>query len=227
MASSNTFELYTKCEYPIYSSSDTYIVPHSAAISEIMPQEQRFEPLVAGYCKTCTSRTDIGDAQTTVLRFFCINTIEIYMEKKIDSEDVDPPKTAFDSMGMSYCPDEPDGSEKTIWFGLYGECIGSYNRTIKALFFIPKGVKYQKGSASCDPSVVEEEGHPKPDDAPPCLDGHESIAVKDGIVMKRKALEGRQGMVDNILEMDDVQRDLYLQYTLKHVCLVTCSFGNL
>ena len=200
---------FTKYGYPIRSPSDTYVVPYSATVSRIIPQEQQFESLVAGYCKTCTSKTDISDVQMVVLRFFCINTIEIYVKKTVYIEDeIFIPKEEFAAMGMSYCTNNPDEIPKQILFGHYGECIGSTTRTINAQIMVPYGFKYQKGRASSEISETES--------TLPCLDGHDSIALKDGNAAKDSIFGERQSMVDTILAMDDAERDLYLQYLGSH-----------
>merc|ERR1711874_91576 len=118
----------------------------------------------------------------------------------------------FDVFGMSHCTEDPDQIPRRKWFGFYKECSGSVNRKIRVLLQIPEGVKNQRGKAPSDATLEEEEESEGKSDDPslegadlPCLNGHESIAAKDGDAVKKHLLDGRQKMIDQLLEMDGLQ----------------------
>lgn len=197
----HTGSCFMKTEYPLVRKTKqevSYLIPSSAKVVPITPQQQVAEPLVAGFCKSLNDSKDIADVQQIVLDFFCVNAIDIYLEKCLQTEAYGQDfKSMYDEMGVSACLH--DGQ---VLIGFFGESEGSVTKRVRSVFMIPNGVKYKKARCSNDS-----------ESSLPALDGHESIALKigkkeyDEIMAKKK-----QGIIDHLLDADDASKELFLQY---------------
>eukprot|EP01084_Bolivina_argentea_P078226 141920_1 len=234
-------KVYSKIEYPINSCQDIHIIPYCAKVVTITPQQDEAKPLIIGYCKSIMNNKYTKDIQCIVLQFYCINTIEIYIEKskhrfRIDLQNPNDNNNQLSEKNIRKILLQYRTQIKTSSHPTYhtvnnkyfmdkmgmSHCIENDKETQRIFFGIfgeeegSMGV-YRIRCILYIPNGIKyekasESGDEKPNNSDlPCLDGHYSIARKD-----RKSFEigkdAQKRYVDHLLSLEETELRLNLQY---------------
>merc|ERR1712228_110402 len=185
---------FTKSEYQIQKTDESFIFPESSQVKfHNSLVSQKAAVLIFGYSKQYKTDLCAKDIQNIIYKYYCIETIEVYMEKTfhcIGSRSRCLPEAGpngihlyHNKLGISYTKKQ-SGNKNEVMFGSYGEYKQHNNEVgVRAIFVIPKLAKYAKAKQSTHPYSYT---YDEKTDEFPVLDGPQSIAQRSGPEQQRE-----------------------------------------
>eukprot|EP01084_Bolivina_argentea_P062764 114748_1 len=177
---------FTKSVYQLQKETDaSFIFPDSSQIrSHDSLCSQKAIILIAGYLKTHKTDLCATDIQNIIFKYYCILTIEIYMEKTFECLGhrsrclrccgPNGIHLYHNRLGISYTANI---KKNEIMFGTFGEYAHHNNSAfIRSIIILPKHTKYTKGGAWTYPYIYTNNRDPNVS----ILHGPNSISSQTG-----------------------------------------------